>query len=427
MKRDEIDLAELSISVPTVPHDLSVKELLDMFDELVIYRYLTVTKGGQPIGIVKRETARNFHSADLQAGELARTCCRIKNTKVTKESLSGLIELVHLDREPVIVTDKRGTYLGVLTYDTVLHFITHHREFILPIVQRVHSTIGKGEFLCVFGLKNMTDFRKVFGSEKQESVYRILYEDVKDIFEGELSGVKEKGEVWIITKESPKKEKIKELLKEFHREYILLFGEFQKVFVYGYCIDMSNISSQEELYRIKEELKNRAKKIEGSVFIVHGLQPTLTLHDPSKQKLISNIKKKISYDFKEILEEVRSSPKDMWEHVLYDVFERFPYFELFYIMGSKGLQITNNIVNPKADYFVAQGKKGSDRSDKAYFLKAMEEGTFISDVYLSRATDDFCITISQRFSHEGKTYVLAGDINFREVHRLVRSIKEPVS
>ena len=427
MKRDEIDLAELSISVPTVPHDLSAKELLDMFDELVIYRYLTVTKGGKPVGIVKRETARNLYNADLQAGELARTCCRIRNTKVTKDSLSGLIELVPLEKEPVIVTDKRGTYLGVLTYDTVLHFITHHREFVLPIVQKVHSVIGKGDFFCVFGLKNMADFVKVFGSEKQESVYRILYEDVKDIFEGELSGVKEKGEVWLVSKEPPTKEQVKELLREFHKEYILLFGEFQKVFIYGYCIDMSNIGSQEELYRIKEELKNRAKKIEGSVFIIHGLQPTLTLHDPSKQKLISNIKKKIASDFKEILEEVRSSPRDSWEHVLYDMFERFPYFELFYIMGSRGLQITNNIVNPSADYFVAQGKKGSDRSDKPYFRKAMEEGNFISDVYLSKATDDFCLTVSQRFTHEGRTYVLAGDINFKEIHRLVRGARETVS
>ncbi len=427
MKREEVDLAELSISVPTVPHDLSVKELLDLFDELVIYRHFTVMKGGQPIGIVTRDTVRHLAGKDLTAGDISSLCCRVRNTSVSKESLTGLLELIPLEKHPAIITDKRGNYLGILTYDTVLHFITHHKEFVLPVVQRIHTTIGKKEFLCVFGFKNLSKFREVFGSEKQESVYRILLEDVKDLFKGDVSGIRERAEVWILTREKPKKDQIKELFREFHREYILLFGEFQKLHIYGYCIDLSQVESQEELYRVKDELQKRAKKIEGSVFIIHGLQPTLTLHDPSKQKLISNIKKKISYEFKEILEELRSSPKDMWEHVLYDAFERFPYFELFYIMGSKGLQITNNIVNPKADYFVAQGKKGSDRSDKPYFIRAMEEGLFISDVYLSRATDDFCITISQRFTHEGKTYVLAGDINFREVHRLVRSLKEPVS
>jgi len=427
MKRDEVDLAELSISVPTVPHDLSVKELIDLFDELVIYRHFTVTRSGQPIGIVTRDRVKNLAGKDLTAGEISSLCCRVRNTSVSKESLTGLLELIPLERHPAIVTDKRGNYLGILTYDTVLHFITHHKEYVLPVVQRIHSILGKEEYLCVFGFKNLSSFREVFGSQKQESVYRILLEDVKDLIRGEISGIRERSEVWILTKEKPSKETIKELFKEFHREYILLFGEFQKLHLYGYCINLSQVNSQEELYRIKEELHKRSKKIEGSVFIVHGLQPTLTLHDPSKQKLISNIKKKISYDFKEILENVRSSPKDMWEHVLYDAFERFPYFELFYIMGSMGLQITNNIINPKADYFVAQGKKGSDRSDKPYFIRAMEEGLFISDVYLSKATDDFCITISQRFTHEGKTYVLAGDINFREVHRLVKTIKEPVS
>ncbi|MDQ7082082.1 MAG: hypothetical protein Q9N34_03175 [Aquificota bacterium] len=54
----------------------------------------------------------------------------------------------------------------------------------------------------------------------------------------------------------------------------------------------------------------------------------------------------------------------------------------------------------------------------------MEEGSFISDIYLSKATDDFCITVSERFAHEGRDYVLAGDINFREIHRLVRTYRE---
>ena len=106
------------------------------------------------------------------------------------------------------------------------------------------------------------------------------------------------------------------------------------------------------------------------------------------------------------------------------MFEKYPYFELFYIMSEKGLQITNNIVNPKVDYFVAQGKKGSERSEKPYFRKALEEGSYISDVYLSKATDEFCITVSELFSYEGKRYILAGDINFKQIHKLVKSFKE---
>lgn len=424
MEVSRVSLVDLTISVPTVPHDLTLKELKGVFEELGIYTYLIVLKGTTPIGIVYRSRVERLTNENLTAGDVAVLCCRLRNVEVSRESLIGVFELLRLEREPVIVTDRRGAYLGVLTYDTVLHYVTRHKEYTLPVVQKVHSVIGKEEYLCIFGLKNMDRFRKKFGSEKQESVYKILYEDIRDMFEGEVSGIVDKGEIWVLSKRPPSKEAIKEFFKEFHKEYTLLFGEFQHVYVYGLCLDMSLIDSQEKLYEKKKELSERAKKIEGSVFIAHGLQPTLVLHDPTKQKIITNIKKKILGDFRNIVERVRSSPKDMWEFILYDVFEEFPYFELFYIMSGRGLQITSNIVNPKVNYFVAHGKKGTDRSEKPYFRKAMEQGSFISDIYLSKATDDFCITVSERFAHEGKDYVLAGDINFREIHRLVRSYRE---
>jgi len=424
MRFHEIDLLEISISIPTVPHDLSVKELRGIFEELRIYRYLTVLKDNVPIGIVYRDQVERYSNGKLTAGEIATVCCRLRNTSVGRESIAGIFDLLPLEREPVIVTDRKGTYLGVLTYDTVLHYITHHREHVLPIVQRVHASIGRNEHLCVFGLKNVDRFRETFGSEKAESVYKILSEDIKDLFSGEISGVPDREEIWILTQRVPGKEDIKELFKEFHREYVLLFAESQYVHVYGFCINMSLVSSQDELFQLREELRNRTKRIEGSVFIVHGLQPTLILYDPTKQKLITNIRRRIVEDFREIVEQVRGEPKEMWEYILYDMFERYPYFELFYIMGERGLQITNNIVNPKVDYLIAHGKKGTDRSEKPYFRRAMNEGIFVSDVYISKATDDFCITVSERFSYEGKVYVLAGDINFRQIHRLVRSYRE---
>ena len=427
MKSQQVDLVELSLSIPTVPYDLSVKELKGVFEELGIYRFLTVLKGSVPIGVVYRDQVEKVSDRSLIAGDLTHPICRLRNTCLSRDGLLGMLELLPMDREPVILTDKKGTYMGVLTYDTVLHYITHNREYVLPVVQRLHSSVGKKEYFCVFGLKNIEEFKKVFGPEKEESVQKILREDVKDMFPGELSGVPEKSEVWLITSSPPSKDTVKELFKEFHKEYTLLFGEFQKVYVYGFCLDMSTLDSQEKLYSLKEELRGRARKIDGSVFIIHGLQPTLILHDPTKQKLITNIKKKILYDFKDIVERVRHAPKDTWEHVLYDIFEIYPYFELFYIMSEKGLQITNNIVNPKVDYFVAQGKKGSDRSEKPYFRRALEEGSYMSDVYLSKATDDFCITVSELFSYEGKRYILAGDINFKQIHKLVKSFRETIA
>ena len=57
---------------------------------------------------------------------------------------------------------------------------------------------------------------------------------------------------------------------------------------------------------------------------------------------------------------------------------------------------------------------------KDYFKKATYEDVYISNIYISQATDDFCITVSKRFSYGEKSYILAGDINYREIHRLVK-------
>ncbi len=424
MRFRDVDLLQISICIPTVPYDLSIKELRGVFEELKIYKYLTVLKNNTPIGIVYRDQVEKVSNDKLTAGEVTSLCCRLRNTSVRWESIVGIFELLPLEREPVIVTDKKGTYLGILTYDTVLHFISHHREHVLPVIQRVHTSLGKEEHLCIFGLKNVDKFREIFGPEKAGSLYKMLMENIKDILKGEMSGVPEREELWILSSVAPSKEDIKELFKEFYREYSLLFSEPFEVHIYGFCVNLAFVNSQEKLYQLNEELRNRVKKIEGSVFIVHGLQPTLILHDPKRQKLITNIKRRILDNLRDIVEHVRATPREMWEYVLYDMFDKYPYFELFYIMGERGLQITNNIVNPKADYVIVQGKKGSDRSEKPYFRRALMEGIFISEVYLSKATDDFCITVSARFSYEGKTYVLAGDINFKQIHKLIRTYKE---
>lgn len=426
MELHYVDLASLSLSIPTVPHDMSLKKLKGMFEELGIYTFLTVLKDGLPVGVVYRDQVRKASNDSLTAGDITHPLSKLRNTSLSRDGLLGMLELFPLEKEPVILTDKRGTYVGILTYDVVLHYITQTKEYFLPVTQRLHSLIGKEEHLCVFGLKNLEGFREFFGSSKVESLQKILLEDLKDLFQKEVFGIPEKGEVWVITSHPPSEEGVRELFEEFHREYSLLFGEYENVYIYGFCLDMSIVDSQERLYSLKDDLRDRAKRINGSVFITYGPKPTLLLYHPTERRLIISTKERILTDFKEIVERLRHSKKEMWEQVLYDMFESYPYFELFYIINEKGLQITNNIVNPKVEYFVAQGKKGSDRSDKPYFRKAVEEGSYLSEIYLSKATNDFCITVSQLFSYEGKRYILAGDINFKQIHNLVRNQREPV-
>ncbi len=419
-ERKRFEISEICISVPTVPYDIKVEELKQVFNELRIYEYLTVLKDKKPIGVVYRRDVESISRDTLMAGELSRLALRLKNFNSEREGLIGIIELLPVIREPIIVIDKKGNYVGILTYDVLLHYITKYKEHIIPLIQHVRECFGKEAYLYIFGIKNLKGFRERFGYEKTRGLMKILLEDVQEVFKGEAEEVPDKEEIWLLTMQKPEKEKVAELFEEFYREYTVLFADYPEVSLYGISINLKGVSSQEELYRKIKELRERAQKISGYIFVVHNLQPQLILYDPRKKKLLRNIKRKILQDFTDILETLITSPKDLWELTLYDMFKKYPYFELFYIISASGLQVSNNIVNPSVNYFVAHGKKGADRSDRPYFRETMEKGEYVSDIYLSKATDDFCITVAKRFEYEGKTYILAGDINFREIHRLIR-------
>jgi hypothetical protein len=139
------------------------------------------------------------------------------------------------------------------------------------------------------------------------------------------------------------------------------------------------------------------------------------------REYIKRVIEKIKEGFMQILWKLKHSDKEMWEYVLQDAFKDYPYFEIFYIIGERGVQVSNNVINPRIKYPVKTGRKGADRSEKPYFKMAKEGDIYISEIYLSQATDDFCITLSSKFRYGEKFYVLAGDINYTEVHKLVKS------
>lgn len=100
--------------------------------------------------------------------------------------------------------------------------------------------------------------------------------------------------------------------------------------------------------------------------------------------------------------------------VLSAAFGEYPWFELFYVMNEKGTQTSENVGNPAYAFSEDSGvAKGTDRSEKQYFRKAVEsDGACVfSDIYVSSATDSLCATVSIAFRRSSGLSVLAGDVN----------------
>jgi methyl-accepting chemotaxis protein len=99
------------------------------------------------------------------------------------------------------------------------------------------------------------------------------------------------------------------------------------------------------------------------------------------------------------------------ERYLRDTLKQDPRFELFYLVGRDGVQISDNIfAEPSAKGDVCKGRNWSQRP----WFKAVAErlSSHITPVYRSSATDAFCFTVSVPvFAANGQLHrVLAADI-----------------
>jgi methyl-accepting chemotaxis protein len=102
------------------------------------------------------------------------------------------------------------------------------------------------------------------------------------------------------------------------------------------------------------------------------------------------------------------------EATLSRAFAEYPWFELFYVMDGRGIQTSENVGNPAYAFSAASSRaRGSDRSDKPYFRKAIAAAgsCVISDIYVSSATDSLCATVSVSLRGANGIAVLAGDVN----------------
>ncbi|MBN2068852.1 MAG: hypothetical protein JW739_04370 [Opitutales bacterium] len=91
-------------------------------------------------------------------------------------------------------------------------------------------------------------------------------------------------------------------------------------------------------------------------------------------------------------------------------------FELFYTTDEHGIQRIDNIwEDPLKDGSAA---KGSNWTTRPWYQKTLHSNTItVSDIYRSRATDNFCFTLSARLHDASGNFagVLAADVNFERL------------
>lgn len=93
-----------------------------------------------------------------------------------------------------------------------------------------------------------------------------------------------------------------------------------------------------------------------------------------------------------------------------------PFIELAYVTDARGIQTTDNVSNHQFDAAYGNSGKHQDWSKRAWFIDAKHsDDVYLSDIYRSQATNEFCLTASATFDdwHGNFAGVVAIDVNFR--------------
>ncbi len=411
-----ISLKELSINIPAVEFDTPKEEVNIFFSQNDFLDYIVVLKDNKPIGILYKSFKEKFSDEDCVIGDFITRLSLVKDRLVPIENILDLITILNLKNKPALIVDNKDKYLGVLTREVVLYYV-YKEEIIEASILKLSQLFEKEAFLLILGIENIKSFNESLKLTNESSLFKILKQLTQNLLNVDKIIIKEEKELWCILNKKPLDDVLNEFFEKFYNEFRLLYRETEPPMIYGIIIDLKTIKDYNSLLNKISNFNKKIESFDNPLWIIDDIQPRLNFYRQKKEK--DEIVEKIKNIFDNIVKALENSEKELWEYVLYDKFKEYSFFELFYIMNEKGTQISNNILNTALNRKIVTGRKGSDRSSSSYFKNAIEKGYYITPIYLSSATGDFCITISKKFIYKDKTYVLAGDINYQDILKIV--------
>jgi diguanylate cyclase (GGDEF)-like protein len=163
-------------------------------------------------------------------------------------------------------------------------------------------------------------------------------------------------------------------------------------------------------------LKKVGKAQWGSVVVIEGTPPTMHAHAemPDLHGWESHALR--------TLEHLLTQPRSRDPHAMDHVFKAYPFFEMLFELDAEGRQRYPNWINPNMYGRIRAGGAGTDRSGQPYFTAPHGScKPYVSAIYLSTASEDFCLTISVPITDDqgGFVGVLVGDLNLASMASLL--------
>lgn len=198
------------------------------------------------------------------------------------------------------------------------------------------------------------------------------------------------------------------------------------------------VRNAEKLENVSDNLKNTVDNVEQSLYVLSNFVKNAVLssnnlkgfanklHTLSEEQIldIGKVRSRIHKYAREIVEnatlsrELKSMFHFTMEQYLRELIYQYDIFELLYVTDEKGVQITENVSRGEFKAQYGSTGYGEDWSNRKWFIEAKKRlSTYISDIYISVATNSYCFTVSSPIFNEKGEFigVLGADVDLRKI------------
>jgi EAL domain-containing protein (putative c-di-GMP-specific phosphodiesterase class I)/GGDEF domain-containing protein len=437
-----IRLADFVDSTPTLPIRATVEEAMAVFREYPDLRYIVILDDKYPVGYAPRSGLMFTTRCNLIAS-YCHPVTKVLRDHVGKSFLARRFFKEASDPQPWVVVTEDNRYLGAIEPWIVLSQILAsndneelHPLSLLPTGPVLRSTLdlhlqaGRRVILVYIDIDNFKAFNDRYGFIRGDAMIKLLSEIVRqerttwpDAYMGHIGG---DDFIVMLSEDSPELlERLHRMLDSFQRLSAHLYdsqdlesgffateeGNHYPVAALSIIVVNGSQSSLSDSLAASERaahLKKMAKSHQGSTIVIEGDPPYLGSSSFDAQKDGWH-----EYAI-EILKEISRCERYRNHHDLDGAFKTYPFFELIYELDGNGVQRYPNWVNPMMRGRIKGGGVGMDRGAKPYFEAVRHSlAPYVSNIYLSSASEDFCVTVSVPLLHDngGLTGALVADIS----------------
>lgn len=413
-----------------------------------------LTDFGHPVGVLHRGRALSPGLRTVAQG--AQPLQRMLPYNIGLTALSRRLYLERMDAAPWAVVDERGCYIGTLEpMMLVSHLLARqeHGASLHPLSQlptgptlrqaidlRIARKHGMLELVYI-DLDHFKAFNDRYGFVRGDAMIRTLAEILRHVFASSPDCILGHigGDDFIVLFDRPVALLIPQLqraMAQFHalarhlydtedlqRGYFVTEdGEAHPVASMSVsCVNGSTGMPQDsvEASARAAKLKKVGKTSGGNVIVVEAAHPRVVQPESSSPSMSG-----WEVQVLDILQRLLQEPRGLDAHALDHVFKAYPFFEVLFELDADGQQICANWINPAMYGRIRGGGAGAHRGSQSYFVHARDSGQpFVSPIYLSSATEDFCLTIAVPIhSPQGRfTGVLVVDLNLASMASLLEN------